>query len=608
MQARAPARRVFGKLTRSIHTTPARAAAERFAKVSSTSGASLDEPDYGTKLFPNVNARYKPDEHDLPKLNGKHTQAIGASQAHWEEDWTTGDLKNATADHVMLSWGHSSPAKDLPLLTHGEGVHLFDSEGNQYLDWTSQAVCCNFGHTAPLEVLEAVTKQMSQLPYVYGGMGVVPVRARLSQLMAEITPGDINGFLFPCGGAEANEAAIRIARRYTGKQKILTQYRSYHGGTAQTLGATGDSRRFYTESSVSGFVKIFNPQPMSFSLAGKGGKDEDASLLSLRILEEQIVLEGPGSIAAIMLESIVGAGGVLIPPCGYMEGVRALCDKYGILLILDEVMAGFGRTGQLFAFQHFDGVLPDIVTSAKGLTGAYLPLSMVGVREHIKQYFQDEPLGWGATYHAHPVAMACAYECVKLTLKEQLPQRAQQLEAVMLEELQWLVNKHPSVKQGRAIGLFGCLDLQGADGQAIVQPNQPHIPEIAQFRRAMLDNGLMGLFRPPLLHCCPPLVINEQQLRDGFGRLSSALAVLDEVATRVPTKETTQPSTMKTTKKDFVASPNAGDFQLPKIGMSEDHLSNVLKTFDGPDMQSTRNSDMGMQQGLPMKDYVQHMK
>lgn len=485
----------------------------------------------GVPGFPHVNRRYIPDEHSSMKELPERVPARGASASHWAEDeWADEDIQNATEDNVMLTWGPSAPAKNLPRIVRGEGVYLYDDKGNKYMDWTSQAICVNLGHTCPVEVVAAVKNQMESLPYIYSGMGIVPVRARLSKLMAEITPGDITGFLFPSGGAEANEAAIRIARRYTGRHKILTQYRSYHGGAAATLGATGDFRRWFTEVGVTGFVKIFNPQPVGFSW---GKTDEEASRLCLQALEEQILLEGPASIAAIMLESIVGAGGVLIPPDGYMQGVRALCDKYDILLILDEVMAGFGRTGELWAFEHFNGLVPDIVTSAKGLTGAFLPMSLVGVREKIKQFFMDQPLGWGATYQAHPVCLAGAYETVKFTLRAQLPQRAKLLQRVMLEEINRLVSKHSSVKAGRAIGLFGCLDLQGSDGRLIQPLTGPSPPHVVDFRRALRDNGLIALFRPPLLHCCPPLVVSEEELRDGFARLSNALVSLDEAQARI---------------------------------------------------------------------------
>jgi len=315
-----------------------------------------------------------------------------------------------------------------------------------------------------------------------------------------------------------------MARRFTGKHKILNQYRSYHGGTASTLAATGDFRRFFAEQGSSGFVKMFNSQPFGFNW---GDDDSAKTQIMLSMLDEQIRMEGPDTIAAIMLESMVGAGGVRVSPKGYMEGVRALCDKYGIILILDEVMVGFGRTGKFWGFQHFEGVIPDILTSAKGLSAAYQPIAVLGVRQQIRDFFMDTPLGWGATFANHPVAMACAYECVKHTVKENLAAKSAALGPVMVEEMGKLVEKHNSVRQARAIGLFGCLDLVGADGNFIQAYQDAQSPKTQEFRKAMFDEGLWGLFRPPLLHCAPPLVINEAELRDGFARLDRALAKLD---------------------------------------------------------------------------------
>jgi len=207
--------------------------------------------------------------------------------------------------------------------------------------------------------------------------------------------------------------------------------------------------------------------------------------------------------------------------------VFELCDKYNILLILDEVMVGFGRTGTFWGFQHFDGVIPDIMTSAKGLSGAYMPIAVIGMRQKIRDYFMDRPLGWGATFANHPVAMACAYEVLKHTVKHNLVGNAAAFESVMVEEMERLVQKHSSVRQARAIGLFGCLDLVGPDGKNIQEYQQPMSPKTQEFRKAMFANGLWGLFRPPLLHCAPPLVINEEELRDGFARLDRALDSLD---------------------------------------------------------------------------------
>lgn len=272
-------------------------------------------------------------------------------------------------------------------------------------------------------------------------------------------------------------------------------------------------------------MKMFHPTPWYFEL---DDNIEGQVERSLRMLEEQIICEGQNSIAAILLESIVGAGGVLIAPEAYMKGVRALCDRYNILLILDEVMVGFGRTGRFWGFENYKGLMPDIVTSAKGLSAAFLPLSMVGVRQDIHEFFKTQPIGWGATYHAHPVAMAAAYSVVKELLDKDLVTHAKQLEGVMVEELDALVQRHQSVKAGRAIGLFGCLDLVGRDGKNLQMLRDAPPPNVVKFRNAFTDQGLFGLVRAPFLHCAPPLCINEEQLRDGFARLDRALMVLDD--------------------------------------------------------------------------------
>lgn len=331
--------------------------------------------------------------------------------------WSEEDLAEARDQHTMLTWGPTNNIVNLPMITDSEGVYVIDDKGNRYLDWTSQAICTNLGYSMPPAVQSAIVRQLETVPHLYGGLGLVEVRARLSALLAEMLPGDLNGLLFPSGGSEANEAAVRIARRYTGRHKILTQYRSYHGGTSSSLAATGDFRRNFDQGSMTGFIKCINPSPLKFAW---GGTAEEGTARALAALEEQILGEGPDTIAAILLESIVGSGGVYAGQPEYMRGVRALCDKYGILYIADEVMVGFGRTGTLWGFQHYEGLLPDIVTSAKGLSASYLPLSMVAMRSHIQDHFRTNPLGWGSTFAAHPVAMACAYECLKHLVKENL--------------------------------------------------------------------------------------------------------------------------------------------------------------------------------------------
>ena len=265
------------------------------------------------------------------------------SARHWDQAWSDADLQSASQENAMFTWGASDPARaGAPLIKRAEGVYLYGHDGKQYLDWTSQAVCTNLGYTVPTQVQEAVSQQLSELPFVYSGLAMTAPRARLSNLLAELIPGDINGFIFPSSGAEANECAIRMARRFTGRQKIMSRYRSYHGGTTATLTATGDFRRWFAEHGQSGFVKIADPNPFGFQW---GDTEEEAGERALAALHEQILMEGPDTIAAFLLEHVPGSGGVLLPPQGYMEGVQALCKEYGILLIADEVGEPSNATG-----------------------------------------------------------------------------------------------------------------------------------------------------------------------------------------------------------------------------------------------------------------------
>ena len=403
--------------------------------------------------------------------------------------WSSDQIREAVKDSTMMTWNPGSARLTTPIITHGEGVYLYDINGKQYLDWTSQAVCANLGHSIPASIIDATMKQMKDLPFVYGGLGIVEIRARLSKLMSEILPGDLQGTVFPSSGSEANEAAISIARRYTGKFKVINWYRSYHGGTASSLQATGDSRRWLAGDRVPGFIKAFNPYPLFWDFAGDN--EAERTQMTLNMLEEQILNEGPDTIALVQFESIVGSGGVIVPPKGYMQGVRAICDKYDILLHCDEVMVGFGRSGELFGFQHFDGVIPDIVTAAKGITSSAIPLSMTACRKHIMESFEDKSIGWGSTYQAHPVAMVCAYENLKYLLKNDVVGHVQRLAPVLENAMKNLAANHPSIKQYRAIGMFGCFDTQLPDGK---NPQLQH----ATLDKAFVEYKKVGIwFSPP---------------------------------------------------------------------------------------------------------------
>jgi taurine---2-oxoglutarate transaminase len=427
-----------------------------------------------------------------------------------------------------MTWVPGKARDNVPNMTHGEGVYLYDDKGNQYLDWTSQAVCANLGHSISNDIVQATAYQLTQLPFTYGGIGMTEVRTRMNQLMAEILPGTLRAAVFPSSGAEANEAGIMMARRYTGRNKVISWYRSYHGATANAGAATGDFRRWYGSDNIPGFVKAFNPFPLFFNHGGKGASEEERVQSALAMLEEQILNENPDQIASILMESIVGAGGVLIMPDGYLQGVRAICDKYGILMHLDEVMVGFGRTGKMFGFQNYEGVMPDIVSAAKGISGGVVPLSMTACSEEIMTYFDDKPLGWGSTYQAHPVALAAAYETVKYIIQNDIVGCVARIAPLFEEQMKLTLQKHPCLKQYRAIGLFGCFDVQDINGNNPKLQHEAAHEAFHRYRKSYHDNGLVGLHRYPHIHCAPPLIINKEELLDGFDRLDRSLTVLDD--------------------------------------------------------------------------------
>lgn len=435
----------------------------------------------------------------------------------------------------MATWGASSSIRASPLLVRGEGVYVWDVDGNKYIDWSSQAICVNLGHTVPEQVRKAAQEQLESLPFVYSGLGLTKPRIRLASLMAEIMPGDLTGFLFPTSGAEANECAIRMARRFTGKTKIITHYQSYHGGTLGPLQATGDFRRNFAEGRGAdgpvGFIKTMNPRTSS-PFFDFGSTDEERTTKALAFLEEQIWCEGPDTIAAIMLESVIGSGGVYPHPKGYMEGVRALCDKYDILLISDEVMVGFGRTGTMWGFQNYD-IHPDIVTSAKGLSGAYASVAVVAMRQKLKDYFEVNPIGWGSTFQAHPVSLAIAYECVKYMLENDIVGHVRDTVApIMKSECERIRDRFASVSEARAIGAFGCLELiDPRNGQPIQDfsgKNVMHPEAIATLKSEFKKNGLFGIVRCPKVHCAPPLIISADETKDAFQRLEHAIEAYDK--------------------------------------------------------------------------------
>src|ERR1700704_933316 len=350
--------------------------------------------------------------------------------------------------HTLFEWTAQSKVDPIPV-ARAKGIYFWTPEGKRFIDFNSQLMCVNVGHGDP-RVVRAIEERVGVLAYANPFMATEP-RARLGAKLAEISPGDIDVFFFTNGGADANENAIKLARLATGRHKILARYRSYHGATAGSITLTGDPRRWAAEPGLPGVVHVLDP----YHGIERGWEPAEQAL---SMLEEIIQLEGPHTIAAFILETVTGTNGILVPPDGYMQGVRELCTRHGILMICDEVMAGFGRTGAWFAIDHWK-VVPDIITMAKGLTAAYLQLGAVGMRRAIADKFNDKVFYGGLTYNSHPLACAAALATIQVYEDDKLLEDAQKMGAVMTQLMADLGRRHPSVGAARSIGLFGLVEL-----------------------------------------------------------------------------------------------------------------------------------------------------
>src|SRR3954449_9405246 len=335
---------------------------------------------------------------------------------------TADEIVSLSRRYTLYEWSAQSAVDPIPV-DHGEGIYFYTTDGKRYIDFNSQLMSVNIGH-GDRRVIEAIKNQAEKLAYANPFMAIEP-RAKLGEKLAEIAPGDIDVFFFTNGGAEANENAIKLARQATGRQKILARYRSYHGATAGSMMLTGDPRRWAAEPGMPGVVHVLDP----YHGIARGW---DTAEQSLAMVEEVIQLEGAHTIAAFILESVTGTNGVLVPPDGYMQGIRDLCTKHGILMICDEVMAGFGRTGEWFAIDHWN-VVPDIITMAKGLTAAYVQLGAVGMRRELADKFNDKVFYGGLTYNSHPLACAAALATIQVYEEDKLLENARRMGAVMTQ-------------------------------------------------------------------------------------------------------------------------------------------------------------------------------
>ena len=419
--------------------------------------------------------------------------------------------------HTFFEWSAQGAVDPIPM-ARGKGVYFWTPEGKRYIDFNSQLMCVNIGH-GDERVIRAIKAQADALPYANPFMATEP-RAKLGARLAELAPGDIDVFFFTNGGAEANENAMKIARAYTGRHKILARYRSYHGGTHGAMALTGDPRRWSTEPGVPGVIHVLDP----YHGVERGW---DSAEKSLAMLEEIIELEGAHSIAAFFLETVSGTNGVIIPPDGYLQGVRDLCTKHGVLMVCDEVMAGFGRTGAWFAVNHWN-VVPDLMTMAKGLTSAYLPLGAVGMRRPIADHFRDKVFQGGLTYNSHPMACAAALATIAVYEEDDLIGNARRLGAVMTDLLTDLARRHSIVGAHRNIGLFGIVELvRDQKTKTPLAPFGGTSPEMKRLGALFRELGLYTFVRWHNFFTNPPLCITEEELREGFGLIDSALTQLE---------------------------------------------------------------------------------
>ncbi len=434
-------------------------------------------------------------------------------------------IQELDRQHVLHSWSVQSQLS--PLAVAGaEGRYFWDYEGNRYLDFASQLVNVSIGHQHP-KVVAAIKEQADKLCTI-GPPMAHEARSELARLLAEVTPGDLTMSFFTNGGAEANENALKLARWYTGRQKVIARYRSYHGATGGAITLTGDPRRWPAEPGIPGVVRMLDP----YTYRCPAGHPDPCPVCSGGPhLEEILQYEGPDTVAAVIMETIVGTNGIIVPPDGYLRSIRETCDRHGILLILDEVMTGFGRTGRWFACEHWD-VVPDILTLAKGINSGYVPLGAMVINQQLADWVRDEYFAGGLTYSGHVLACASAVASIEAFQEEGIVENSAALGNVLREELAKLAERHPSIGDVRGKGLFFGLELVRDR-----ETREPLVPfnatgetaaPVTRIAKAALERGLYLFVHWNVVMIAPPLTITHEELGEGLGVLDEVLALADE--------------------------------------------------------------------------------
>lgn len=434
------------------------------------------------------------------------------------------EIKEMQVKYNLQSWSKQKGINPIPI-EKADGIYMWDFDGNRYSDMSSQLVNLNVGHNCR-PIIEAIKEQAEKYCYLSPSYGSEP-RAKLAKMIIDLMPDNMGKVFFTNGGADANENAIKIARMYTGRNKVFSRYRSYHGSTFGAGNLTGEPRRYPLEPGIPGFVHFFDPyiyrEPIKFE------SEKAAADYYVAKLREQVIYEGPDSVAAIVMETITGSNGVIIPPEGYLQGVRKLCDEFGIMMICDEVMAGWGRTGKMFAFENF-GVKPDIVSFAKGVTCGYVQLGGVAVSKEVAAYFDDHLLSCGLTYSAHPLACAAGVACVNYYKEANILENVNKVGKVLGDIIEELKAKHPCVGDVRYIGLFTSIEL--VKDKETKEPLVPYgkDPEgrMGKIIGSLKAKGFMTYSHENMIFVSPPLIITEEQIKEEMVKVDDVLYDVDK--------------------------------------------------------------------------------
>lgn len=433
-----------------------------------------------------------------------HKEIVEQNKAYTLASWT-----------AQSAWNPISMAK-------AEGVYFWDGDGKRYLDWSSQLINVNIGHAHP-HVIRAIQEQAAKVTYAYPGIATEP-RAKLGELLAEITPEGLTKSFFTLGGADAIENALKMARLYTGRQKVLSRYRAFHGGTFGAMSAGGDPRRLANEPGVPWIVHIHDPYAYRSPLYDGRSPDEGDKALVDQIADT-IEFEGPDNIAAILLEGYSGSSGIMQGGDVFWRGIQTLCDEYDIVLIIDEVMSGYGRTGEWFGINHYPYVKPDILVMAKGLTSGYMPLGAVTVHQDIADHFDDHTFWGGLTYSAHALSCAAGVANIEVYRNENLIERTREMGKVLRAGLSYLAEKHACIGDIRGTGLHQVIELvkNRETREPMSEFNRPLSEPMQKVATSIRADGMSTFVRWNWVFSCPPLVINEAQIQEGIDILDRAL-------------------------------------------------------------------------------------